>query len=236
MRSICWGGRQGERIRHEIELALNEPRAAAVLRRLDALGVLRHLQPDLHWNETLAAGFRQVDAYLATPFWGAPLGPNDGLVMRFILWLLPLEAASQRRIMKWLRVRRTTREDVLGAGRLWRRLSELEPAPRPSIVSQALRPFTGRSRLLAACRIHAAIHDRLALAALIDRYQLEWAAVHTELDGRALQALGVPRGPQIGDLLDVLLAARLDGDIITLADERAYVSAWLEAEAAGEEE
>ncbi|MCB8958922.1 MAG: CBS domain-containing protein [Ardenticatenales bacterium] len=230
------GRTTGERIRHEIELALNEPEVAAVLRRLDELGVLRHLHPDLHWDERLALGFRQVTAYLEAPYWDAPIGPNDGLVMRFILWLLPLPAAGQRRIMSWLRVRRTTREDVLGAGRLWRRLGELPPEPRPSEVSALLAPLTGRFRLLAACHIHAAINDQPVLAALIDRYQTEWVDVHTELDGRALQALGVPRGPQIGDLLAALLAARLDGEIADEAGERAFVTGWLASAASEEEE
>jgi hypothetical protein len=38
-------------------------------------------------------------------------------------------------------------------------------------------------------------------------------------------AMGVPKGPEIGRLLETLLVARLDGEITSEAEERDYINA-----------
>jgi hypothetical protein len=50
----------------------------------------------------------------------------------------------------------------------------------------------------------------------------ELRAVKTALDGTRLQALGVPRGPQIGRILAEVQAALLDGTIATPEQEEEY--------------
>ncbi len=55
------------RIRHEIERILQEKKPEKVLRRLDELGVLAHLHPDLHASERLAAQFTRLRAARSAP-------------------------------------------------------------------------------------------------------------------------------------------------------------------------
>ena len=43
------------------------------------------------------------------------------------------------------------------------------------------------------------------------------------LDGNDLIALGVPEGPRVGELLNALLDARLDGLVSTREEEETYV-------------
>jgi hypothetical protein len=50
------------------------------------------------------------------------------------------------------------------------------------------------------------------------------------LNGNDLIAMGVPKGPEIGRLLEALLVARLDGEIATEAEERDYISALLSSQ------
>jgi tRNA nucleotidyltransferase (CCA-adding enzyme) len=52
--------------------------------------------------------------------------------------------------------------------------------------------------------------------------------VETALDGNDLRALGLKPGPRYADLLDRLLAARLDGQVSDEAEERALLSSLLE--------
>jgi tRNA nucleotidyltransferase (CCA-adding enzyme) len=57
------------------------------------------------------------------------------------------------------------------------------------------------------------VRDRLRL------YLDEWRYVRPLLNGRDVEALGVPHGPQVGAALDALRIARLDGAISTRDDE-----------------
>jgi tRNA nucleotidyltransferase (CCA-adding enzyme) len=61
--------------------------------------------------------------------------------------------------------------------------------------------------------------------AQIMQYLEKWQHVQTALDGNDLMAMGVPKGPEIGRLLEVLLVARLDGEITSEAEERDYINA-----------
>ena len=51
--------------------------------------------------------------------------------------------------------------------------------------------------------------------------------VKAALTGRDLQAMGLQPGPRYKTILEKLLDARLDGTVITEAEERALVRKWL---------
>jgi hypothetical protein len=51
--------------------------------------------------------------------------------------------------------------------------------------------------------------------------------VRPRLRGADLLALGVPRGPRVGEALAMLRRRRLDGDLGSLAEERDLVKEWL---------
>jgi len=64
------------------------------------------------------------------------------------------------------------------------------------------------------------------------RRRVEWylasgRAVRPRLRGADLLALGVPRGPRVGEALGMLRRRRLDGDLGSLAEERDLVKEWL---------
>jgi tRNA nucleotidyltransferase (CCA-adding enzyme) len=54
-----------------------------------------------------------------------------------------------------------------------------------------------------------------------------WRHVRTSLDGDALQKLGVPSGPRLGEILRALHDAKLDGKIKSQDDETELVKRWL---------
>jgi tRNA nucleotidyltransferase (CCA-adding enzyme) len=54
------------------------------------------------------------------------------------------------------------------------------------------------------------------------------------LSGDDLLALGIPRGPQLGEILSRLRGAKLDGEIISRQDEETYVQRILGDEAISE--
>lgn len=62
-----------------------------------------------------------------------------------------------------------------------------------------------------------------ASAAIIDTYTHSLAAIQPELTGRDLQAMGVLPGPRMGELLKGLLHAKLQGNLVTVSDERDWI-------------
>jgi tRNA nucleotidyltransferase (CCA-adding enzyme) len=113
-------------------------------------------------------------------------------------------------VMKRLRVRRSTHDEVGGLVSLQQRLAALPAQPLPSEVERALRPYASHPRILLATRAAVAGTPH---AELLDRYQREWRHVETALDGNDLRALGLRPGPLYAVLLDQLLSARLDGKV-----------------------
>jgi tRNA nucleotidyltransferase (CCA-adding enzyme) len=60
---------------------------------------------------------------------------------------------------------------------------------------------------------------------------LRWGrALRPVLRGDDLMALGVPRGPAVGEVLARLRAARLDGEVRSLKEEKALVRRLLEGQ------
>ena len=222
------GRTTGSRIRHELDLILGAPQAAVILTRLDKLGVLAAFDKALTWDERLVGRFSQVDECLSD--WLKPHGPDeltDVQLMRFQLWMLALSLDAQTHILQWLNVRRVTREEVRRSRQLWSELPHLEDEARPGEIAARLTPYRDYYRVLGVCYIEAESQGLTEAAQAIRRYWTEWRHIAAVLDGEALLALGVPRGPDVGFLLTELLARRLNGELVSEADERAFVRNWL---------
>jgi tRNA nucleotidyltransferase (CCA-adding enzyme) len=109
--------------------------------------------------------------------------------------------------------------DAATAGLLARRLDG-GGSRAASAVADALRPLPPE--------VLAGVWLRGGQAA---RRRIEWflrrgRAVRPLLSGDDVVALGVPRGPQVGECLAALRRVRLDRAVRTRRDERAFVEAW----------
>ncbi len=217
----------GDRIRHEIELALREASPSLVLQRLAELGVLHQLHPELTWDAANADRFTELQQLMNDPLWREALAGESPASVYFALWLAPLPPAVREAVMDRLRVRRSTRAEVEGLVFLQKRLAALPDEPRPSEVERALRPYAPHSRILLAARAAMA---GVRAGDLLERYQRDWRHVTTALDGNFLRQSGLRPGPVYTVLLDRLLAARLDGQVRDEAGERALLMRLLEEE------
>lgn len=215
----------GERIRHELELALREPDPGPVIARLHQLGILRQLHPHLNWNTQAEEHFGALQTSLQSSEWQEALQEQSPASVYFALWMATQKAAVRPAIMERLHVRKTTREEVEGVVKIVQALEALAPGARPSVVERLLRPYAPHPRILLAAR--AALHQQPA-AALLDQYQSSWRHVRTALDGNDLRRLELKPGPQYARLLDALLAARLDGEVSDEAEERALLQRLLQ--------
>lgn len=213
----------GDRIRHEIELALEEPDPVPAMARLAELGVMAQIHPGLLWQEQVAQQFERLQNDLA------PTAAFQGKSLTFYyfaLWLLPLPGKVQEEVMERLRVRKTTQEDLMALVDLLHELALVPVDARPSEIFKVLRPY--RERVLLAAL--TAVGPEANAGEQIVQYLDKWQHVQTALDGNDLMAMGVPEGPEIGRLLEALLVARLDGEITTEAEERDYINELLSSQ------
>lgn len=209
----------GDRIRHEIELALREADPVRVMERLASLGIMEHIQPGLTWTPQSATYFSRVPQYREDPLW-ADVVPDEAIeFLYFALWLVTMPESVQQATVERLRARKSTREDVLAVGQLLNEIRALPVDALPSEITAVCEKYQPRVLLSARVVLGDDPHGEM-----LDRYFGEWRFVKTELTGDDLQAMGLEPGPQFAYLLDALLAARLDGRIKDIEGEQALLN------------
>ena len=211
----------GDRLRQELERVFDEPRAAPILRILRDAGVLRAISPSLDADDAALARIGEL-----------ALGPERGarpVLLSLLVSSMPAAAAPAPALVRrlnmgaeWARVVRDTiaLRDVLG---------QLERSGlRPSEVDDLLRTYDEH-----ALRAGAALASEDLAESWVRRYLDELRHVRPLLDGNDLLALGVERGPEVGELLQALRHARLDSEVHTREDEVAYARARFGEDEAG---
>lgn len=205
----CLDAVSGDRLRHELERILEEQDPLPALNRAAELGVLAAIHPSLKNDNALASlqstGLPSADGcpplvYLAALVYH--LSPVD---VESVISRLNLPSS-------WAKVARDTIE-----------IRHREAALSADFLSgsQIYNLLEGLSQeaLLAV--------SHLAEPALVDsklrQFLDELAEVRPVLNGQDLLEMGVPEGPQVGQILRQLKEARLDRKVITEEDERRLV-------------
>ena len=204
----------GDRIRHELELILKEDRPERVLRRAGELKVLQQLHPSLKGNGWLEEKFEQARRSSQRPT------PAALYLSLLIYHLSEEESESLISRLKMTKGRTQTMRDTL------RLKAELHTLADPCL------PNKGIYRLLRGYAPQAILANSIASDSPIIRHRLrlfltELRYVKSSLDGDALKKLGVPTGPKLGQILEALRDARLDGEAKTREDEKLLVHRWL---------
>jgi tRNA nucleotidyltransferase (CCA-adding enzyme) len=212
----------GERIRNEIELALNEANPIQVMRRLDELGVMAQLHPNLCWQSETEAVFARIPRYSSDPLWGDIYRSSPAVFFYFAAWLAPFPQPIPELVATRLRVRKATQDDLLSLEALRNALVALSDDARPSAIVKTLERFALRTLLMARILDYGPRAN-----GWLDRYVAEWRFVKTSLTGADLREAGLPPGPAYASILDRLLVARLDGETVDDAAERALLAAFI---------
>ena len=198
----------GDRLRHELERVFDEPSAASILRLLRDAGVLRAIHPALDPDDATLDRIGTVAAR-------EDVGAREAM-LALLAWWLPAEAAPTlaRRLKMgahWTRVLHGTIALRAAVDRLER--SGLRPSEADGLLSAY------DEHALHACALSAGDEA----AAWVRNYLDDLRHVRPLLDGNDLLALGVERGPRVGELLRALRRARLDGEVGSRYDEVEYV-------------
>jgi tRNA nucleotidyltransferase (CCA-adding enzyme) len=206
----------GDRIRHELELIFDEPEPERALSRLDELGVLAHVQPNLHCDRWLQARYRTLREELDPGIWG--LKPQDTSFLHLALLAYRLGDTELEELIGRLKIGRDDADDLRLLPGLKEALAHLGKVRRPSAVYRLLQPHP--ARILAVAWVAT---DRKQERERLLRYQTEWRLVEAEMTGDDLKALGLKPGPLFRQLLGALRDARLDGKVSTREEEMVLV-------------
>ena len=204
----------GERIRSELELSLNEANPVLVMERLDELGVLTRLHPDLRWWPETGAIYARIHSFDDDPLWGEIFRSSPTVFFYFSTWLAAFLPPIPELVATRLRVRKSTLDDLLGVGALLSAMAEMPDEARPSRIVRMLEPYAPRTLLTARLLDHSPRENEW-----LDRFVGEWRFVKTTVTGEYLRRTGLQPGPAYGRILDRLLMARLDGEVRDTAGE-----------------
>jgi tRNA nucleotidyltransferase (CCA-adding enzyme) len=207
----------GRRIVAEIEHLLGEARPDAALGRLGRSGAFRLIDPAYRFTARTAARLRLVPHALG---WARDRGEGATSVELTVLALVadqrPGVIAAALRRLGFTGEPLARLERAVAAGRTVP--DALHAARTPSARARLLRDRGPVElewlRLAGAPATSAAVDEFLSVA----------LTARPALRGDELLALGVPRGPEIGRVLDELRDARIDGVVHDRQDETAYVA------------
>ncbi len=224
------------RIRHELERILQEEMPERALARLDELGVLARIHPQLQVTARVEAGFRalrrlraaaaeaqtddpQADDALLTE-------PIERLYWAILTFGLPQETRAE--LVERLGLRGETQRLMRDLERIHAYQAELTATDLPP--SRVVSLLDGLSEPALAL-VPIVLPDAPALKQHVETYRKHLRHVTPELDGNDIVRMGVARGPLVGEILHSLRAAKLDGQIATRADEEAFVRDYLARQA-----
>ena len=201
----------GERVRHELELIIAEPKAGAMLARLAGLEVLAAVHPALSWTQAQA---NRAEAIAGLPLqaWRLP-GPVDTTSIYLALLLAAAEPNEARAALQRLDANRRVAEAVSAALRL-----RLASAVASAVVAQL--------DALSIVAVVAAYVLRPEFRVLLHQYLSQWRFVSAATTGDDLVALGFQPGPNFRRWLWGLRAARLDGTVTDRDGELALLREW----------
>ena len=200
-----------QRIRHELDLILDEPNAASMLARLDKLGLLKPIHPSLRCDKALQTRFES-----ATDF---PLGfSSSGLSnirdLRWLLWLMTLPNKEIASLNKRLHFTAPLLKSLLASSKLLADLTAFSNL-KPSQCVERLGKFPLQA-IYAVLRAAPRGKSKQAL----EKYLMEWRHIQPKTTGHDLKKLGLEPGPRYQTILRKLRNSWLDGEVKNTKEEK----------------
>jgi tRNA nucleotidyltransferase (CCA-adding enzyme) len=216
----------GDRVRHELNHILIEYRSAKMLARLDELGMLAGIHPDLIWDEWLCSQIEAISNMEPESEWG--LKDSDISSLRrdlsYIVWVIRLPAGQAKNVISRLKFSAELAKTILSAHQLWVDLPGLEGLS-PSKLFDRLKDLP----LLAVYAAYLSAGSQVQRE-LLWAYVAKWKNVQITITGHELRALGLPPGPQYRYVLDTIRKAWLDGAVTSEEEERDLLQKLLEGD------
>jgi len=205
----------GDRIRHELNLILQEVDPIPALLRLEELGLTKNIHSQLMINPEIAAQIKKVISVPIPDIWKIANKSENNfeiLNLAFITWFMNLES-SYKSICKRLRMSSTIIEGCEKAIEMNLHFYDLVDK-QPSEISAFLTSIPNEVLYI----IHE-ISKELKVKDVLEKYVTHWQLVKPFTNGTDLQALGIKPGPVYRKILNQLRDLWLDGSISNVEQE-----------------
>ena len=210
----------GQRIRHELDLILDETRAVEMFSRLSALSLLTAISSVLKRDPDLGA---RLDVAFNLPIPSA-LGElptiahlNKRRALGYLVWLLPLSIKDLHVLCKRLHFHAGL-EDALFAARS---LRDDLPSLADAKPSQWTRRLDGIPPLALYAASLCDIEDDLREN--IQEYLAKWRNIQPTISGQDLKERGLKPSPRYKEVLSQLRDAWVDGEVKSEKEESALL-------------
>jgi tRNA nucleotidyltransferase (CCA-adding enzyme) len=199
----------GERIRHEIELLLNEPAPTRGLLKLEALGALKHIHPDFTLKPDLRKAFDPLEN-------GYPQWSDNAALIRWHLLMAQIESTKIGNVAARLLISQSQAEDFQQTAQIAQKPVQLiQPLTKPSEIDTLLAPLSEEG--LVALWI---LLDDETVRQRIEQYHDVWRHIKPTITGHDLREQGLQPGREFGIILEQLREGWLNGDIRNADEEQ----------------
>ncbi len=210
-----------DRIFTELEYIFREAEPEKVIERLDELGVLDAIHPALKPETIFAALCRRLRQERA----GSPWADVSPATVHYLgLLTFPHPPGQVEGLMAQLHIRNSLQKPLRQIQAIKQLLPQLEAAQKPSEVCAMLKPY--QDDALFVCWL---AEDHPTGRKWLATFAAKLRDTQPTLNGEDLmREFGLKPSPLVGKILDALRDARLDGEISSAAEERAFVARLLE--------
>jgi tRNA nucleotidyltransferase (CCA-adding enzyme) len=207
-----------QRIRHELDLILEEWNAASILARLADLNLLQPIHPALTFDPAMQERVANLHTYRGLQHL-SPSNITSGEQMRasdlgWLLWLMSLSQEQIAALNNRLHFSAGLLAALFAASTLYAGQSSFIGL-KPSACVERLESYP-----LNAVEAVGYVAADPRVKECFDEYISKWRYIKPHTSGSDLKALGIQPGPRYAVLLRRLRNAWLDGEVKTVEDEK----------------
>ena len=214
----------GDRIRHEIDLILEESKAPDMLARIYKLNLLQPLFENIHWDGHILRTLRKFYKEDLPEGWFAQehqkIMPKKALGA-YLLITIPASQINILKILRWLRLKNHLAQMIIQTNLLWHQLDSLKKLT-PSQITRKLQEY---SQLEIYCVFLLCSDEQIKK--ILEDFALKWRWIKPFTDGITLQKRGLKTGPAYSSILNELKSAWIDNKIKTQEEELKYLDSLL---------
>jgi tRNA nucleotidyltransferase (CCA-adding enzyme) len=204
-----------DRIRYEIECIFKEKYPEKVFKRAGELGVLAALHPSLKGNGALKEKFVKARQECS------PDAPSFDLYLALLAY--PFTAQEIEQLISRLNLSKLSAKSLRDTIAIKNRMRSLStPGVSPSTIYKLLHDFAPSALEANSLATQSAVASQA-----IHLFLNQLKDIQVSLTGDDLIQMGIPPGPQIKEILELLHQAKLNGKIATRHDEEEVIKGWL---------
>lgn len=211
------GNISGDRIRHEINLILEEEKYIEILSRLAELSLLTAIHPSLPWDKSIEMELIKITDKVPPKSWGLSINlSSERKNLIYLIWLSHLHDVDGVQVCKRLRLSASLQKNIQAIIKIVATLPKIKHA----LPSQVYQKLDGNSLLVLYA---ASLKVDTSARKLIEKYLLEWKNIAPKTTGDDLKERGLPPGQIYQKIIEQLRTAWLDGEIESPEEEEALL-------------